>query len=530
MKPTARLRAITAAPAIRADIWAPDAAYMGASRHSRELAGWNPAPGSPDSDLLPDLATLRTRNRDLDRNNGIATGIHQTLVDNVVGTGLRLVSTPDYRALKKDKQWAEEWSTATESKWRSHAETTDIDAAGMANFYQLTSQIFRAAMLNGEGLALPLWISGRGYSTKFQVIEADRLATPWGMIDGPHMRGGIEIDDFGRPTAYNIRKVHPGDLYLNWIGNVWQFERIPAETAWGRKRVIHVHDQERSGQHRGKPLLAPVLTQFKMLDHYQRTEMQAAVVNAIVAAFIETPMDSAGVAELFGGDVNDQRFKDYLAAKNEYRVPLKGGAVLPLFPGDKLSSFAPNRPNSAFEQFTEAVGRNIGLAAGLPFELAFKNFSKSNYSNTRAALSEAWRFFIGRREWLASLWATPVYELWLEEAINAGEIEAPDFYENRYAYCRCRWNGPGRGWIDPVKEATAAQMRMTSLVSTLEKECAEQGLDWEEVLEQRAAEQTKMAELGIPDPAVLSSRQPQQVQDVEDEEDTGKKPAKKEAA
>ena len=72
---------------------------------------------------------------------------------------------------------------------------------------------------------------------------------------------------------------------------------------------------------------------------------------------------------------------------------------------------------------------------------------------------------------------------------------------------------------------------MNSLVSTLEKECAEQGLDWEEVLEQRAAEQAKMRELGIPDPAVLASRQPQQAEQVEEEDQTGEKPVDdKEAA
>jgi len=55
----------------------------------------------------------------------------------------------------------------------------------------------------------------------------------------------------------------------------------------------------------------------------------------------------------------------------------------------------------------------------------------------------------------------------------------------------------GRGWIDPVKEAQAAQLRMEIGISTLEDECAEQGKDWEEVLEQRAREKGKLEELGL---------------------------------
>jgi len=76
-------------------------------------------------------------------------------------------------------------------------------------------------------------------------------------------------------------------------------------------------------------------------------------------------------------------------------------------------------------------------------------------------------------------------------------IEAPDFYESKAAWTRCKWIGPGRGWIDPVKEAKAAHLRMRTGLSTLEDECASQGLDWEEVLEQLAREKAKIAELGL---------------------------------
>lgn len=500
----------------------PESAHMAASLRSRELAGWDPVSGSADADWLFDLGVARARSRDLSRNHGIASGAHQTLADNIVGTGLRVVPTPDYRALGKDKVWADEWSKNTVSRWRAYAETTECDASGQSNFYGLTSQVLRGGLLNGESLALPLWIDGRGrYRTKFQIVESDRLSTPFGQLDGPHMRGGIEIDDYGRPLAYWLRKSHPGDIYLSFVLNVMDWERIPAETGWGRKRVIHVHDKERTGQSRGKPILTPVLTQFKMLDHYQRTEIQAAVVNAMIAAFIETPLDSQGLIELFGGDVTSQKYQAYLNLRNEYRTPLKGGAVVPLAPGEKLSSFTPGRPATAYSMFVESLMRHIGAGIGLPYELLLKDFSKTNYSSARAAILEAWRFFLGRRSWLATLWCTPAYELWLEEAINAGEIEAPGFYDNRFAYTRCRWMGPGRGWVDPMKEAQAMQIRMQT-VSTLEIECAEQGLDWEEVLEQQAVEMAKRKELGLPDPWIATSRQPLQLAQAENEEEADK--------
>lgn len=86
------------------------------------------------------------------------------------------------------------------------------------------------------------------------------------------------------------------------------------------------------------------------------------------------------------------------------------------------------------------------------------------------------------------MWLQPIYELVMEEAIALGRVTAPDFYANKYAWLKSRWVFAGRGWVDPVKEATAAKLRLDANISTLELENAEQGLDWEDVLEQRARE------------------------------------------
>ena len=74
---------------------------------------------------------------------------------------------------------------------------------------------------------------------------------------------------------------------------------------------------------------------------------------------------------------------------------------------------------------------------------------------------------------------------------------APEFPEFRSAYARCRWIGPGRGWVDPVKERQGAVLGLDAGFSTLENEAAEQGHDWEEVLHQRAKEVGMMKNLDL---------------------------------
>lgn len=477
-----------------------DTAHFAASRMARELRRWMPDLVSADTELAGERDTIAARSYDLERNNGIAGGAIRTQVDNVVGTGLRLAAKPDYRALGRDKAWADTWARDVEAKWRTFANSRDFDAARRLNFHGQTVVMLRTAFLAGDGLALAQWLPdrpGAKWATAFQLIDPARLGSPGGQIGTGNLRDGVEINDLGEAIAYHIRKSHPGDIYS--LGDGALYERVPARTRHGRLRVIHLYEQLRAGQTRGKSILAGVMGAFKMLDHYQRIELQTVVVNSMIAAFIETPLKAEEISDLFG--TTDK----FMESRNSWDVKLEGAGIIPLHPGDKLNAFTPTRPNSAYEAFVNAVLRYISTGLNMPYELLMKDFSQTNYSSARAALLEAWRYFNARRDWLAAYWASPAYELWLEEAVARGEVEAPGYYENQAAYSACKWIGAGRGWVDPMKEAQASGERIRNNVSTLEREAAEQGLDWEEVLEQRAREEERAKELGLPGAAAPDS-------------------------
>src|SRR5262249_46358864 len=158
---------------------------------------------------------LTYRARDIRRNNGFAQSIAQTSVDNIVGSGIRMCSQPDYIALGKSKDWADEWGAKWESIFHEYWWSTACHAGDTKTGDMLTEEVMYAKFDNGGSLTLALWLPDRGdgFATKLQTVEIDRLSNPNGAPDSRLLRGGIQYDQFGVPLLYNIRRGHPGDAY-----------------------------------------------------------------------------------------------------------------------------------------------------------------------------------------------------------------------------------------------------------------------------------------------------------------------------
>jgi lambda family phage portal protein len=485
-----------------------ESSHTAASRTDPAFRTWNPYPDSADAALIPELTTIMSRTRDLARNNGLAAGALQTYRDNIIGHVLRLSAQPDYKLLNWTKEQAQEWGNNAEAEFRSWAEEPiECDAAQSMTFLGLTLLALSSSFLNGEALAIPYFIKRPfcRWQTRIGLIESDRLKTPPWLAADPTVRGGIKIDDLGAPMGYWILRYHPGDTYRFGAYKPEDFVYVPARTPWGRQRVIHLHDKERTGQSRGKPALTAVLRQFYLGGRYSAAELDAAVTSSMILGFMEAQLTAEDAASAFhsGGNEATQFYDDQV---QQYRPVLQSNTVIPIPPGSTFTPNTPKRPNPAFEQFMQATFRHAAAGLHIPYELLMKDFSGTNYSSARASLLEAWRFFLGRRRWMSDYWLRPIYKLWLEEAVNVGRVQAPDYYQNQYAYSRSRWVFAGRGWVDPVKEATASKIRMDSNLSTLEAECAEQGLDYEEVIDQRSREMALLKERGLwVDPAPSAS-------------------------
>lgn len=119
----------------------------------------------------------------------------------------------------------------------------------------------------------------------------------------------------------------------------------------------------------------------------------------------------------------------------------------------------------------------------LPFDVLIKEFN-SSYSAAKGALEEAWEMIKMRRAWFINDFCQPIYEVWLAEAVAAGRIKAPGFWENplvRAAWCGARWDGPAQTHLDPVREAKANELVVQHGWKTNEQITREYyGSNWDE--------------------------------------------------
>lgn len=484
-------------------------AYDSGWYDKQETANWTPSGASADASVLPNRNLAANRIRDLLRNDPTAGAAIERLLDLVVGAGLTLCATPDARALGITPEAANELGRKMQAEWRLFGEDPRRfnDAQRRSSINAQFRLMARSLFALDEATAVLTWRDGpQRYATCLLTVDPDRLSNPQGAIDTLTRRGGVEMDaDFGEPIAYWIRNAHATDWWA--YGRSWSWTRIPRATKWGRPIFIHAFEPTREGQTRGMSAFASLIGRLKMLGKFRENELGAAAINALFAGFIESDLPPDDVAQRLAASSNIQAgreayFDRALQHLQSYPVRVNGNRIPVLPMGMKMNMNGTPRQTATYPAFERAFLNSFASRLGLSGEQLSMDWSQTNYSSARAALNETWRTICRLAAIFVEQVVTPIYFAVMEESFDKGYIAAPagapDFYELPGAYLRANWIGPGRGYIDPVKEATASQMRRANRTSTLQRECAEQGLDYESVLDQIQRERAEMEQRGIP--------------------------------
>lgn len=493
-------------------------AFEGAQRVNRDLAMWNPALRSADVDILPEKNILDARARDMVRNDGYVQSGIDINRDGIVGSAYLLNSKPAHKVLGLDDKWAEEFQEEVEEKFTLYAESPNnwIDASRLNTLTELVRLAVGVHSFGGEVLASAEWMRdpARSYSTAIQMIDTDRLSNPNGEMDTQRLRGGIERDRYGAPVAAHFLMAHPTDYTDDDSSYTWK--RVPFRKPWGRLQIIHIFEQMRPGQTRGVSAMVAALKEMKITKKFRDVVLQNAVVNATYAASIESDLPSDVVYQAMGGgNVGAAAIENYATgylgaiakyAGNSKNMHIDGVKIPHFFPGTRLQLRPAGQPGGVGTEFETSLLRYIAASLGLSYEELSRDFSKTNYSSARAAMNNTWKHLQAKKKVVADKFASHVYRLWLEEALNKGRIDSapknaaamwysqPEFAD---AFSACEWIGASRGQIDELKETQAAVLRLKYNLTTQEDELGRLGKDWRKVALQRKREMALNKEYGL---------------------------------
>ena len=455
--------------------------FYGASKSRKPLLNWKTQQSTPESIMSWDRSLLTDRSYDLDRNNPLASGALSSLEENIIGSGLRVQSQINAKYLGMEEEQAQEWQSEAERLFKLWAQDSFLaDAKREQNFYEMQSTGFISSMLTGDVFAQRQYNRNADFlGTSWRLIDSQRVCNPNNATDTRRMSQGIERDSSGAPRFYHIRTSHPYDFNVpaEWV-------KVSPNSADGfTKDFIHAFRKRAIGENRGRPILAPVIEALKQLGKYTEAELQAAVVSGLFTVFVKSPDGSAEIEEYDGTErASEPSAKDY---------SLGNGAMVGLADGEDVTFANPARPNAGFDPFVLAILRQIGVCLGLPYELMVKHFTAS-YSASRAALNEAQRSFRQRRKWFGGSFCQKIYESVIIECVAKGYLSAPGFFDDyqvRASYLATTWTGDAWGSLDPVKDVTAAEKRLSLGLTTLSQETLEMtGGDYDKNAMQRAKE------------------------------------------
>jgi lambda family phage portal protein len=425
-----------------------------AARPGRRTSGWERDRRDANAVGRVALEELRMHARNLTQNVGWARKGRNVIADHTVGWGI--VPRPMGPAAKN-----------VAAAWKAWAESTECDPGGRLTFYKMQHLAMQGTSEAGEFLLKRVVApTASGVPLQVQVLEPDHIDTAKDLVQLPtsgQIIQGIELDSRGRRVAYWLFPEHPGSARRASVS-----ERVPAED------VIHVYDTERAGQVRGLSWFGAAIVKLKDLDEYEDAELLKQKIAACFAAFV-TDMD--GTAGPLGA----------ADAANPLYETLEPGQISYLPPGKQVTTASP--PTVVDSSFSVRNLRAVAAAIGVTYEDLTGDYSQVNFSSARMARLVHWaRVHAWQYHMLIPLLCRGVWR-WFDEAARvAGLWREP---------VAADWTPPPMPLIEPAQEGLAYSRLVRNGFMTLPEVIRERGWDPEAHLQEYAAANAQLDELGI---------------------------------
>lgn len=420
---------------------------------------------------------IRARARDLERNSDVSESIVGSYERNAIETGMKVQA----KILNSDGSDNEELNTQIEELWKEWCKARNCDVTGIQTFSEMQQMSIRRLIVDGGVIFVKAYTSDGIVPFSLQAREIDELDTSKMSLPGSNVGNrivsGIEMNSYNKPVAYWFKKYTPEGY---WNG---QTERIEA------KNVIFAWRKTRPSQIREISSMSKTIPRVRDINEFVEAVSVKERILACLSVFItkQTPGGGVGRGTVRNGGTD---------TKSGYKTKsISPGMIEELQPGDSVSTVNPSGQSSNAKDFISTQQRLAGAGQGLSYEAVSRDMSQVNYSSARQGMLEDQRSYSMWQQFIIDHICDEVYTEFLISAVLCGQLNIPDFWKNKKKYLRHEWVPPGWSWIDPLKEVKANQTAIETGQATLAQICAEQGMDWRDVLKQRAAEEAYKKQL-----------------------------------
>jgi lambda family phage portal protein len=172
-----------------------------------------------------------------------------------------------------------------------------------------------------------------------------------------------------------------------------------------------------------------------------------------------------------------------------------------------FKAYDPQHPSTAFRDFEKAMLRGIASGLGVSYTSLANDLEAVSYSSIRQGLLEERDQWRRVQHWMVEHFCQPVYLRWLRQALDSGVVNLP---ANKYfKFSATQWVPRGWQWVDPRNEAEAQIVAINNGLMTRTQALAERGLDIEDVMRERQAEDEIIASFNVTLPGGTSPIPPE---------------------
>jgi lambda family phage portal protein len=444
-----------------------DAAVM-----SRLTGSWPTADNGINAALWSGLAQMRARARQLAKNDSYAQRFLSMVRANVVGpTGGKWQSRavtwmPDGSA--KPDQLA---NRIIEREWDRWSRRGSCEITQRMSLVSLMQVYIGSMARDGEVLIRRIRGADNRHGYTLQLLDVARLDEGYSqdLPGGNVVRMSIELNQVGRPVAYWIKTGKSMSGYATAYAA--ERERVPAADVW---HDYVMHDPE---QIRGVPWMHAAMIKLWQLGKFEEAAVIAARVGATKLGVIQSPTGEPPESVASGRD-----------SAGNFLTDSEAGQYWTLPAGYELRSWDPTYPSDAFDPFMQACLRGISSGLNVSYVSLANNLQGVSFSSIRQGVLEERENWKALQCHLGDGFAQAIYRDWLETSLMRGALD-PLPVSKIEKWDAMSWRGRRWPWVDPLKDRQESVLAIQNALKSRTQVCADEGLEFEEVLAELQAEQ-----------------------------------------